>query len=250
MCGAVLCVAAIALGIDVGWQPLPEGGLEYIIQIEPNMLQRLKDGVEITSDVDPSLRGIRSYRIVVGNKELPRRALPEPAGESLTLPEDSPPLNKEHASTDPWRLPADPNRDRLDWPRRDRFGSPPAAKPVSSSQSPSDAGQVSRPPRLLDPANTTRPIEGSSTAFLQPPTAAEPKPSTPAVANVQPATEKIPPLTWTVTIGALIAAVGGMLYLGWIAWDYRARYRALLERMMEGGRLPRSEVDPLNPGTF
>ena len=32
MCGTVLCVAAVALGINVGWQPLPDGGMEYVIQ--------------------------------------------------------------------------------------------------------------------------------------------------------------------------------------------------------------------------
>jgi hypothetical protein len=37
-------IAAAALGIDVGWQPLPEGGMEYIIQIAPQTLETLKAG--------------------------------------------------------------------------------------------------------------------------------------------------------------------------------------------------------------
>ncbi len=60
-----------AVGVDVGWQPLSDGGHEYIIQIEPHMLATLEDRQALVSDVPRSL-DIRSFRVVVGNATLPR----------------------------------------------------------------------------------------------------------------------------------------------------------------------------------
>ncbi len=34
-----LWVATAAVGIDVGWQRLPEGGMQYIIQLDPHTLE-------------------------------------------------------------------------------------------------------------------------------------------------------------------------------------------------------------------
>jgi len=81
-------LVALALGVDVGWKPLPEGGLEYIIQIEPELLNSLRSGQSISSDVPLVLQNIRRYRIQVGDGRLPQEgpletplpgAEPEPA---------------------------------------------------------------------------------------------------------------------------------------------------------------------------
>lgn len=72
----ILCVATAALGIDVGWQRLPEGGMEYIIQLDPQTLEILRAGEPIRSDIPPSAGGVRSYRIVVGTQKLPREMPP------------------------------------------------------------------------------------------------------------------------------------------------------------------------------
>ncbi len=74
----VMCVPGLALGIDVGWQPLPEGGMEYIIQIEPELLDSLRSGQPLQSDIPPQVRDIRAYRIVVGDQPVPRE-LPQSA---------------------------------------------------------------------------------------------------------------------------------------------------------------------------
>ena len=76
MTGITVWVAAILLGVDAGWQPRPEGGMEYTIQIEPGTLESMKAGVMIESDVPPEVRDIRTYRVVVGTEPLPRK-LPE-----------------------------------------------------------------------------------------------------------------------------------------------------------------------------
>ena len=58
------------MGAEVGWQPLPEGGVEYIIEISPGAVDSLVSGQAIQSDIPPAvLREIRSYRIIVGNQK-------------------------------------------------------------------------------------------------------------------------------------------------------------------------------------
>ena len=87
----MVCLAAAMLGVDVGWQRLPDGGMEYIIQIEPQTLEALRAGEAIRSDVPAEAGDIRSYRIEVGSKKkltrdkpaAPQRLAPDPAVKPL-----------------------------------------------------------------------------------------------------------------------------------------------------------------------
>lgn len=72
----LLLVAATLPGIDVGWVQLPDGSYDYIIQIEPEMLDRLREGQDIRSDLPPALRNISSYQIRVGTEPLPHEGIP------------------------------------------------------------------------------------------------------------------------------------------------------------------------------
>jgi len=78
MQSVLLLWAAVAITTDVGWRPLPDGGMEYIIQIEPHMLEMLQGGKDLISDIPPNVRGAQSWRITVGTKELPREGSLEP----------------------------------------------------------------------------------------------------------------------------------------------------------------------------
>jgi hypothetical protein len=71
-----LLIATAAFGSDVGWQPLPEGGTEYIIQLGPHELDALRRGRPFESDVPRSAGEVRAYRIVVGTAILPHEAPP------------------------------------------------------------------------------------------------------------------------------------------------------------------------------
>ncbi len=82
MNGVMALVAATVVAIDVGWQPLPDGGFEYIIQLEPQTLESLKDGQDLSSQLPPSLQGVRTYRITVGNNPLPHEGDPPPVPTS------------------------------------------------------------------------------------------------------------------------------------------------------------------------
>jgi hypothetical protein len=89
----LLCVATALVGVEVGWQRLPEGGMQYIIQIEPQTLDALRAGEAIESDIPPAAGEIRSYRLIVGKKPLPRET--PPAAPKLPAPKaaEPPPLS-------------------------------------------------------------------------------------------------------------------------------------------------------------
>ncbi len=77
------------LGVDVGWTPAPDGSGEqvYIIQIEPELLDRLSDGEVVTSIIDSRAGAITQFRIQVGNGKLPRLAAASPGTEDAEQPE-------------------------------------------------------------------------------------------------------------------------------------------------------------------
>ena len=75
MNGITVLVALAAVGVDYGWQPGVDGQLEYIVQIEPALLDALKSGKDITSDIHPDARGVRRFRIHVGTGPLPRNGV-------------------------------------------------------------------------------------------------------------------------------------------------------------------------------
>ena len=88
----MICVAAATLGIEVGWQRLPEGGTEYIIQLDPQTLETLRSGKPLHSDIPPAAGEVRSYRIIMGTQKLPRETpdKPQPKAEPQTVSEPPP----------------------------------------------------------------------------------------------------------------------------------------------------------------
>ncbi len=86
---AALAVSAVGFG----WQPMPDGseGVEYLIQVEPELLQSLAEGesVPISGEVPEGVGPVRRVRLVVGSGELPRQAVTalKPAGGQQPLPD-------------------------------------------------------------------------------------------------------------------------------------------------------------------
>ena len=74
-----LLIALSSVGIDAGWEPLKDGGLEYTVQIEPQQLRMLRPGGELVSEIPPQSRDIRRIRITVGTEKLARTDLPAAA---------------------------------------------------------------------------------------------------------------------------------------------------------------------------
>lgn len=106
MISAVWFVVAASVGIDVGWQPVDEGGYEFLLQIEPEQLERLKAGEALTSDL-PALPG-RVVRVhwLVGTDPLPQISLPaadsnDAASSDATPAEETSPAEAETSGAAP-----------------------------------------------------------------------------------------------------------------------------------------------------
>jgi hypothetical protein len=91
----VVLLATTALGIEVGWEPLPGGGHEYTLQIEPQLLKVLEGGQEEIFSEVPAGVDVRRYRIVVGVGKLRRDYGPleseiEPPPATAAMPGSAP----------------------------------------------------------------------------------------------------------------------------------------------------------------
>lgn len=82
----IVLLAASSVGVDYGWQPNQDGEIEYIIQIEPLLLDSLRAGTDITSRIDPRVHGVRRFRIRVGNEPPPRYGATPPPTEPGNQP--------------------------------------------------------------------------------------------------------------------------------------------------------------------
>jgi hypothetical protein len=76
MDAALLLLYLVAAGVNYGWQPAKaaEGGYEYIVQVDPELLDAMRRGetTPIESNVPPEIAPLRKIRVVVGRSELPR----------------------------------------------------------------------------------------------------------------------------------------------------------------------------------
>ncbi len=70
---AIVCWLALAVGVDAGYEPAPDGHLEYIIQIEPQLVGTLGVG-DIASEVlTTSTSGTTASRSAAARRTPPRR---------------------------------------------------------------------------------------------------------------------------------------------------------------------------------
>src|SRR5262249_19811811 len=127
MTSIVILTAAIALGVEAGWEPLPDGSHEYTIQIEPQLLDSLRNGQQIVSNVPPELHVTR-YRVTVGPEKLAQisgQAQPAQPARPAASPEPKPvPLERRQPRAVP-KASQEPPQGSRDNP----FGTPPADEP-------------------------------------------------------------------------------------------------------------------------
>ncbi len=75
MGGTMVCIAVALIGVDASWQPLPEGGVQHVIQIEPQVLERLESGaIESVASHVPVDLDVRAYQIAIGTHEVGENA--------------------------------------------------------------------------------------------------------------------------------------------------------------------------------
>jgi hypothetical protein len=197
MSGIATCLAALLLGIDIGYQPSPQGGAEYIIQIEPGTLQALNPGEEMESCIPAEARDIhpRRIRVVIGNQKLPKEIPVKAAGGGVAGREGPAALTPAGRTA-----PAGPAFDLL-------HGVPG-----------SKAGQISPAPFPPDP-------NAKPAVYLEPSgggSKAEPQPAAAGPTATHEAEKPWLPF-WGLLLG-LGASLAGNVYLGWVFWDARRSY--------------------------
>lgn len=144
----VICIAATALAIDVGWQRLPEGGTEYIIQLDLQTLEVLRSGKPLQSDIPPAAGEVRSYRIVVGAEKLPHDPLPAPQSSAASMPEPEAFGRKEPQPLAPRPLALDRSGNTFSAARalyEEQAGAAPADKPPQKPAPQAEAETPAKP---------------------------------------------------------------------------------------------------------
>jgi hypothetical protein len=208
---------------------LPGGGIDYVIQIAPRELDVFMQEKHIVVDILPKLREIHSIHVVIGDAVLPQEE----------------PLKPASATAKPAVLPA--------WPD---FSTGPASPYRSSSYNPFAAltstwgypfGQSASPARRPRDSEPAKPPGESATPgpkktrFDAWPNDDQPKLDHSApretAKETRKDTSKEPPKSsfpFTVAVVALLGSLGGNVYMGWITWDTRVRYHALVRRRNKG----------------
>lgn len=270
MSSFLLLVAAAATGIEVGWQPLPEGGYEYTIQIEPELAEGFVHGDhEIVSSV-PANIDARRYRIVVGRGKLARvegGAAPAVAAKSPPLAERAPPAAAPRSrppvepvaeepeppleplaqpqQADPPPLAADDSLKGLPEPPDDSgpaMAVPLEPKALPQNQPAPNPFDRRQPPESEKHAADNANLPGAETAPMLLKSGYEEatkvnRPPTEGGSSSE-ATPTEPQRPWTAFVLALVllcCSLGANAYLGWIAWDARARYRSALSKLGMSG---------------
>jgi hypothetical protein len=130
-----------ARAVQFGWQPLPDGGIEYRVQVEPELLDSFR-GEGFTSDIPASLqRDLRRIRITVGNSKLPNEG-------DVTGPKS--------VSTDPTPARATPTSSNAGSTREksNSFQTAPPLLPTPATQRPQESGGSTFNDRALPPPPT------------------------------------------------------------------------------------------------
>jgi hypothetical protein len=207
MNSAVLLLAPIFFGVDFGWKALPEDEVEYIIQIEPALLESLENGEPIFSELAPEVRGkVRRFRIQVGNQPLPRESVMR-----RLRPRTSDVANDESQTKQ-----ATHEAPAIVAPKLDAA---PSLSP-STPDGPADATAVAKAADLPAPDPTPPPVKAELVS-------SENTPSPSRTDN------------WLIAgAAALCASLGANFYLGWVVTSVRRKYHQLVDSVYARNSTP------------
>ena len=209
-------IAACTIGVETGWQPIEQDQLEYIIRIEPQLIEAMRDGESVVSEIPSQLRGVRRYRIVVGDADtgggpLPRIYLTPMASEP---PDKDPEADGQRSNRgDPLKQATDVDRSR---------------KLLEPNLLDVDEGGVQRATAELASKSakedvTAGPSERAENERLDLTTGDGPSSNGPIV------TAK-PWWPLSLALVGLFVSLGGNVYLTWITLNTRGQYRTLLNK--------------------
>jgi hypothetical protein len=202
---ALVLAAALLAGaepkVDWGWEPLAQGGYRYIIQIPPDQVDLIVNSYDVECTLPDNL-DVRHVTITVGNKKLPQ----DPAASSTaSTPVDQSGTGDGDPAAEEQPTEGDNLAEGAAEPASLRVDSPSTPLADQSKLSESRKSQQAEKKPALNTA-------GKPTTTKE-----EAKPWLPLVA----------------TAVALLASLGGNVYLGWVAVEARRRYQRLLVRSRE-----------------
>jgi hypothetical protein len=216
---AIFAITAPARGVTFGWQELPDGGIEYIVQVEPALLDAFRD-TGYWSEIPAGTPAFRRIKLKVGDEKLPNEGtLPPPVvapEPKQTVTEGNPMASGAEFSKPP------------DAPTREApadFQQPAEAKPIYSGPF---SGAFNRdqklpaPEPIDEPAPTTKPDAETPPMTTKKPVLGETEP---------PSGTARPWMPLMLALVALFASIGANAYLVWIHQTLRINYRAVVARM-------------------
>lgn len=258
--------------VEFGWKELPGGGIEYQVQVEPELIPTFeKEG--FSSEIPPGLRDIRSIRITTGRVTLPNQGdLQGPTVAPATTPttadpnkfgQSSPPRELDPsivrtAATGPAQL-LDPNGGSQSTNRVDTFNptnapensvqpnatnvSPPLTTPVDPSKVWSGFGTYASP--TSSPAATATVKDdpqdrsggfgaNSSDSSRKPEIGPNDGPHTENKEVLPQAEQSKPWMPLMLALLALFASLAANVYLVWLHQEIRFKYFSLLRRLPDG----------------
>ncbi len=222
------CLALALMGADLGYQPAPNGGTEFIIQINPAMLKTLQPGDPIECDVPREAQGLRPthFSVRTGNDPLPK-IVSNPAAVSAA-PATAPivtaspvmPAVANSTAPPPAFAPGGGVPIRDPWGVTGRGADPSAAPPLGGG-----AAGTSPPGSYPAPKSTVAHLgpllKGSSSAESRFRGLSPIGPDGSSGQLDRP---------WLGMCLLVIALLASNTYVGWLFWDARQRYRGLLAR--------------------
>ena len=147
--------AAETTDVSHGWQAEKDGRVQYVVQLSPDLLGKLREGDEIYTNLYPEAGQIEQFIIVSGQSELPRKSAKAPSNATLATRDRrtvAPVAAENPAAYGPV---ADDNPApgaRLHGPRTaESRASAPKGAALKASESKASAGRAAEPPRLRNP---------------------------------------------------------------------------------------------------
>ncbi len=214
----ILMIATSAVGVNPGWQPTGDGGLEYIIQIEPDFCEKFPPGGITSTIPHEMLNSINRIRIVVGNES------------SAPLPHENLP-----AAVRPIPIPSNAPRSPTENSLEPRGGS---LLPRNSKETVEPNGNQNGLP-YTQPREQPDRNDGNTEASLAPRIPTYDNGGNTQRFTGKPAETTEPERPWWALTGclvALFASLGGNLYQGLAHFNLRQRYQALIERVQSPSR--------------
>ena len=215
MSPTLTCLVLALVGVDLGYRPAANGGADFIIQINPATLQALRPGQSIEIDVPREAREVRPshFSIWLGNESLPH---------VLPVAASSPPAMAPIVPASPVM----PATAAMPAPSRD----------VPAGREPARSGP---PFALAAPRSTTAHGWPLLTPRTSAQSAATGSPLESRIGGLAPVNTDVgtlaPDRPWLAMCLLVIALLASNVYVGWLFWDARQRYRGLLTRTFSFG---------------